>query len=435
MFQKLITKYGLATHLALLASLPCALSPFLSSRNLAVTVLWLSGITGLWLFVEPSILKGEHLSSARSRVRRGIVRDPLFWFFLVAIAFAAVRWLNAGIALRYDTELAVWNVTPPAVEVFPASAGDAGFVPFAVVVGVSILSLGLLHGLGLLARISFGLVAGFLFGLAGLACAILACVGFAPFDQLAQIGFISQPPVAPLPFYGTSYGLALAMSIVAGIQAEERRWSSARPFFCVAVAGNLAGLLFFSPTILAIGHLVVISMLMVFSFVHQSRCRSLGGVAYSLTMIVFGVALAVCLLFALAPEAVVKAKTEGVNVTVAFPENYRQVSSLLDGISRTMWHKSPWSGVGVGAFNMQAQFLAEKADWEMLSPSVSSALSGYWTVLAERGILGCILLASMGDCCFSSGCAISFVPSSSFVARTMRTFSHLPARLWSGRLQ
>ena len=86
MFQKLITKYGLATHLALLASLPCALSYFLPERELGITIFWLSALAGLWLLVEPSILRGEHLSSSRARVRREIVRDPIAWFFLLAAA-------------------------------------------------------------------------------------------------------------------------------------------------------------------------------------------------------------------------------------------------------------------------------------------------------------------------------------------------------------
>ncbi|MBR1588640.1 MAG: hypothetical protein IJ658_09985 [Kiritimatiellae bacterium] len=396
MFQKLITKYGLATHLALLASLPFALHPFLSGRGLGITTLWLSGIALLWLLVEPSILAGERLSGARARVRREIACDPLFWCFLVVIAFAAMRWLNSGIALRYDAEQAVWAVAPPAVDMLPASAGDAGFVPFAVVVGIAVLSLGLLHGLGLAARVSFGMTAGFFFGVAGLVCAGSACLGNETFVQLAQMGFLPRPPVAPVPFYGTSFGLALLLSLVAGLQAEGRKWSASRLFFCVAVAGNLAGLLFFTPPILAIGYLAATSLFMVFAFVHLSRHGSPGGVAYSLTMIVFGSALAICLLFAMAPDNVVKAKTEGVDFAAAFPDAYRQVSSLLNGLGRSMWNQSPWRGAGVGAFNLQAQFLAEKADWELLAPGVSSALNGYWTVLAERGILGCMLLAGIG---------------------------------------
>ena len=79
-----------------------------------------------------------------------------------------------------------------------------------------------------------------------------------------------------------------------------------------------------------------------------------------------------------------------------------------------MWNQSPWRGVGIGAFNIQAQFLAEKADWEFLSPNLSSALSGYWTVLAERGILGCILLVSMG-CLFMFSWIRNLVRAVAFV--------------------
>ena len=395
MFHKLITKYGLATHLALLASLPCALMPFLSERALGITILWLSALAGLWLLVEPSILSGEHLSSARARVRRNIVRDPLFWFFLVAIGFAAVRWLNAGIELRYDSERG-WSVARSVVEVLPASAGEAGFLPFAVAVGGSVMALGILHGLGLLARISFGLVAGFLFGVAGLTCATFVCLESESFVRLALQAFLPQAPVAPLPFYGTSYGLALALSVVAGLQAEGRKWAVARVFFCVAVAGNLAGLIFFAPPLLAIGYLVAIGLFMLFVLVHLSRVGSIGGVAYGLTMIVFGAALAVSLLLVVAPEAVTRAKLDGASLSVAFPDAYRQTAAILERISRSMWQEFPWRGAGIGAFNLQAQFLAEKSDWAMLSPKVSSALSGYWTVLAERGILGCIVLVSVG---------------------------------------
>ena len=399
MFHKLITKYGLATHLALLASLPCALLPFLSERSLGVTILWLSALAALWLLVEPSILAGEHLSSARARVRRGMVRDPIFWFFLVVIGFAAIRWLNGGIELCYDPEQ-TWSVSPPVVDVLPASAGNSGFLPFAVAIGAGVLSLGVLHGLGLSARISFGLSTGFIFGVSGLVCATFVCLESEPLVRLALQGFISRPPIAPLPFYGTSYGLALALSVVAGTQAEGRKWSAARIFFCVAVAGNLSGLLFFSPSLLSVVYLVVIGLFMVFSFVHLSRVGSVGSVAYSFTMILFGAALAVSLLLAVAPEAVSKAKIEGMSLAAAFPENYREVSAILTRIGRSMWQESPWRGAGLGAFNLQAQFLAEKSDWAMLSPKVSSALSGYWTVLAERGILGCIVLASMG-CLFA----------------------------------
>ena len=193
MFHRLITKYGLATHLALLASLPSALLPFLSERHLGLTILWLSALAGLWLLLEPSILAGEHLSTARARVRHDMVRDPLFWFFFVTVAFAGVRWLNSGIGMKYNPEEGVWIVAKPFMEILPASLGDSGFLPFAVAVGLGVLVQGVLHGLGLSARVSFGIVTGFVLGIAGIACVTFVCLGWAPFLQHASAGFMSGP--------------------------------------------------------------------------------------------------------------------------------------------------------------------------------------------------------------------------------------------------
>ena len=388
MFHRLITKYGLATHLALLASLPLALLPFLSERHLGLTILWLSALASLWLLLEPSILAGEHLSTARARVRHDMVRDPLFWFFFVTVAFAGVRWLNSGIGMQYNPEEGAWSVAKPFVEILPASVGDSGFLPFAVAVGLGILVQGVLHGLGLSARVSFGLVTGFVLGLAGIACATFVCLEWAPFLRQARSGFMSGP------FYGSFFGLILLMSLMSGIQAESRKWTAARLPFCVAIAGNLAGLLFFAPPALSMCYVAIAVLMTLFSFIHLSRVGSMGGVAYSLTMVIFGTALAACALLSFAPEAVVKAKTEGLDMAAAFPDSYRQASEVLSRISRLMWKESPWSGVGVGAFNLHAKFLAEKADWFVLAPNVSSALNSYWTILAERGILGSLMLAS-----------------------------------------
>ena len=388
MFHRLITKYGLATHLALLASLPLALLPFLSERHLGLTILWLSALAGLWLVLEPSILAGEHLSTARARVRHDMVRDPLFWFFFFTVAFAGVRWLNSGIGMHYDPEEGVWTVAKPFMEVLPASLGDSGFLPFSVTVGLGVLVQGVLHGLGLSARVSFGIVTGFVLGVAGIACATFACLEWAPFLQHAQAGLMAGP------FYGSFFGLILLMSLMSGIQAESRKWTAARLPFCVAIAGNLAGLIFFAPPALSMCYVAFAALTTLVSFIYLSRGGSMGGVAYSLTMVIFGTALAVCALLSFAPEAVVKAKTEGLDIATAFPDSYRQASEILSRISRMMWKESPWSGVGVGAFNLHAKFLAEKADWYVLAPNVSSALNSYWTILAERGILGSLLLAS-----------------------------------------
>ena len=388
MFHKVITKYGLATHLALLASLPFSLAPFVPERPLGITILWLSFFSFLWLLLEPSILAGEHLSLARVRVRRGIIRDPLFWFFLLVIVFAGVRWLNGDVCLRYNSEESIWFVSEPKMALLPASVGESGFLPFSVAVGIGILSLGILHGIGLSARISFGLTTGFLFGVGGWCAGVFVCLGWQPLLASATAGFLSGP------FYGTCFGLGMLLSLIAGVQAEARKWAAARLLFCVGISGNLFGLLFFAPPLAIACYVVVCLIYLLLCLVHLSRTSSLGSVAYCLTMILFAVALALSLFLAVAPDQVVSLKSEGIGLATAFPEVYHESNGILNRICRSIWEESPWRGAGIGAFALKAQFLAEKTDWQVLPPNVSRALNGYWMLLAERGILGCIIFVA-----------------------------------------
>ena len=83
--QKLISKYGLAAHLALLAVAPLFLFPFLPGESVATVELWLSGFTLVWLLMEPSRRNEEMLHDARMRVAGDIARDPLFWALLGAV--------------------------------------------------------------------------------------------------------------------------------------------------------------------------------------------------------------------------------------------------------------------------------------------------------------------------------------------------------------
>ena len=159
MFPRLITRYGLATHLALLASLPFALFPFLSAGRLAELIFWLSGLAFLWLLVEPSMRPGEHLSIARRRVIGSLIRDVAFWFFICALVVSFIRYLNSDVALDYVND--EWVIRDPSSPGLPASFGSAGLLPLAVLTGVAVVVLGIRHGIGQTGRISFGLTASF----------------------------------------------------------------------------------------------------------------------------------------------------------------------------------------------------------------------------------------------------------------------------------
>ena len=85
MILKIVSKYGLAAHLGLLAAFPIALSQFLDADTLGCVLLWLSLFAAIWVFFNPSVRLGEHSADARMRVFVSTVRDPAFYFFVVAI--------------------------------------------------------------------------------------------------------------------------------------------------------------------------------------------------------------------------------------------------------------------------------------------------------------------------------------------------------------
>ena len=124
MFAQNVSRYGLATHLALAAALPAALAQFVSVQTLAVSMLWTMLAAWIWMLFEPSVFAGETVSRARSRMIGGMIRDPFAWFLLAASLFAFARWLNSGLKLFYDAEKTVWTVREPAMSMLPVGGGE-----------------------------------------------------------------------------------------------------------------------------------------------------------------------------------------------------------------------------------------------------------------------------------------------------------------------
>ena len=387
MLQKFLSKYGLAAHLALLAAAPLALTPFLDAASLASVIFWLSWLAGVWFLTEPSIRIGEHLSLARRRVRGEMIRDPFFWFLIAAILFALFRMLNSGISLRYDPEQVIWVVGDSKFGGGPASAQNAGVVPFAVAIALLVLAMGIRHGIGLMARIVFGLSGAVFSGVGGCAAAGFACAGVKPFAGWLGSG------LAEAPFWASTFGVWLIIAIVSGVQAEARRWSSARLPYVLGVAGNASALLFFAPPVIAVVWFAFAVMTLVVSLVYLGRVNSAGAVARNLSLAIFGFALPVFLMMMFVPETVRAAKVSALSPEFAFPESYKLAAGTLSRISRQIWVAHPWFGVGDGAFGLHVPFLAEKSDWLVIPVQSKFATSGYWTILAERGIIGCVIPA------------------------------------------
>ena len=589
MFPRLITRYGLATHLALLASLPFVLFPFLPTPRLAELIFWLSGIAFLWLLVEPSMRAGEHLSIARRRVLGSLVRDVAFWFVLLTLVISGVRYFNCGISTAYSVQENVkssesyseslrrefpsdpakrrswldnaggdaglrartaaivmleeafagdetsssarkaderenatlrnaksrvigatdhqaivfarkladlggkvkgealgrhpcmrylphavskgeWIVREPVYVGLPASAGSSELLPLSVLLGIGVVVLGLRHGVGLTGRISFGLTASFVMGLGGLLMTIFACLQVPSFMGAAKAEFLEGPFREP--FWGPGFGAWLICALPFGAQAESRKWGAARVPHCLAVAGNVCGLLFFSPPPVSTVFLIVAVLVAIFCLAYLGRAGSVGASARNFVMILLGFATPLFFLTAILPEEIefdgcvrkvgsvmepVKEPAQNIYSVKAGgflaidkvqAEEYRKLSPMLSGMAKAIWKKHPWYGAGTGAFRLHVPFVATKEqvsafrppksddwrtllvtqqmknntsrraneaktknksadefDWKSVRPynrNPVRAYNSYWTLLAERGLLGATMaLLGLGILLFS----------------------------------
>ncbi len=388
MILKIISKYGLAAHLGFLAASPVAFAPFLDAGALGRLVLWLSLFAAIWMLFEPSLRVGEHSADARNRVASELVKDPFLWFFVLAIAFAIVRWLNSGIELRYDAEQSVWRIQDAAASALPASTGQAGYLPMVAAVGLAVFVLGVRHALGMSARLFCGLACVVGTGLGGLVAAGGLCLGFFPVLSKAAFAGMAQSP-----FVGTAFGFFLVLSVVCGMEAERRKWSAARLPYVLAVSGNASGLFFFSPPAEMVVFLVATLLAGIYSAVYCVRVGALGGFARSVVFTLLGLAVPALLVLGLSTPELQQAKLQGFNPELVFPVEYGSINEVWSRVAKGAWMEHPWCGTGVGAFGLHVPFLATKADWALLPARPDHAISGYWTLLAERGIVGCSLLA------------------------------------------
>ena len=385
MLSQGVSRYGLATHLAFAAALPVALSQFLTTGMIACVALWASLFAAIWIVFEPSVLSGETVSIARRRVLVGMLRDPFAWFLVFAVLFCAARWLNSGVRLAFDAEASVWIVKEPLLTLLPASAGDAGFLPFAAIVAAAVVILGVKHALGKNARLWFGVCSSAIAATGGMVAAICTGLEIEPFKTMSLASFGAES------FPGALYALFLPIAIACGIEAEERGMTKTRLVFAWSVAGNIAGTYVFLPTYLSLSYLGVSAIVAVVAFAFASKRTTVAAMARALAMFFFGVVAAVFALMVLPNKDIRNAKVEGLDFEKAFPAAIADRNEVLHRISKAMWLTHPWSGVGIGAYSMQTPFNTVDEDWLVLPPEPKNGSNLYFTLIAERGIIGALM--------------------------------------------
>lgn len=377
--QKLITKYGLAAHLALLAVAPLFLSP--------AWVLWLSALGAIWLIMEPSRIGEEMLHEARRRVAGEIVRDPFFWVSLALVAFAALRWVNGGITMVYDAENTTWSLHPPRFEILPGSVSGFGAVEFCASVAMVVVLQGGRHALGKSARWAFFLISSFLASLAAIRLSVAMFYGDA--DVLRQ----SACPVSDPVHIGMAFGVYSLVAMMALLAAFERKWRKSMPLALIAVIGNAAGLFLFAPSFVVAAFGAVSVVLFLYAFTY-ARMALPGSGAFKF-LVAFGMSLVVAGVIAVAvlPESSLPGKLSPFKTGLFWTPDYLSLREAVSGIAMKVWKAHPWIGSGLGSFPLDIKFLATEQDWSVIATERTPTLNGYWLLLSERGIIGAFAVA------------------------------------------
>ena len=384
--QRIIAKFGLAAHLAILAVAPLFLFPFCRDAVVAVVLLWLSLFSGLWVLLEPSVRGGEHVHGARRRVAGAMARDPLFWVSLVAVIFTGLRAYNSGIALAYDAEKSVWYVSSAVFRYLPGSVGDAGFLPFATALAVLVLLQGCRHALGRSARMSFLLI---LSSLAGLAAVIaLIAVACEHAGALAAVETSNALHV----FVGFSFGLCLLVGMVALAAAFENHWYALMPAFPLAIGGTAAGLFAFAPISILLPLFAVALVMMTYVFVYAGNVLRAEGefkllVVAGLSLVVGGLLAALCL-----PDEALSARFSSIIGFNFFADRFWEFRTALSDLAIRTMKANLWIGSGLASFPLEFRFNASPEDWALLPGGALSVANGWWQILVERGLVGIVFI-------------------------------------------
>ena len=389
--HKAISKYGLAAHLALLAVAPLFLFPFCGDVWTARALIWLSLVAAAWTVLEPSRRADETLHDARFRVASSIALDPLFWFSVVLVLIAGVRWLNGGIGMVYDAEKSVWSLSEAQIPFLPGATDDSGYLPFAAVVGVAVLMQAGRHALGKSARVCFLFVAALLAGIAAVVAG-LACV----FENPVALRYAACSTVDAT-YPGVGFGLCFMGSMVAIAGAFERKWNRAMPLLAIAVGGTAVGLYLFSPDMVIIVYAAcaVVVAACALAYAH----RRMGGLVVPKCLAFLLVAAIPPVLFVMGvvPESIKAQKLalffgeEGARLV---PDGFFELRSALSGIAEKVWKDNPWLGTGLGTFGLDIRFNASEADWAVFASNQTGALNGWMQMLAERGIAGVVFFVA-----------------------------------------
>lgn len=351
-------------------------------------MMWLSLYAVVWFFLEPSRMKDEMLHDSRRRVAKALVRDPLFWAFAVLAVVCFCRWMNDGIQMAYDAENQFWYVKKAAMAYFPGSITGHGEIEFSALLAVWIIVMGIRHALGRAARLGFLFMSSLFAGVAVAVSGIAAVFGNS--EAIAAM----NTPYGSRGFAGLAFGLYFLGGVTGLAGALEHKWKKITMFFILGLGGSAAGAFLFAPPAMVALYAIAAAVFLLFNILWLAFRGRTSSSMKLLAVVIMSLGVAVLIVMAFSPEGLDAERVSAVLEGRFFPDTFSAIAASLAEISKKAWLLNPWLGSGIDSFPLDIRFNATDDDWALLPIGITSAYSGWWTFIAERGIVGALMMAT-----------------------------------------
>jgi O-antigen ligase len=385
MIQKILTKYAVALHIAVIG----AFALFCLQRQSAAGApfFWLTLIAVEMACLLPSVHHEETLMDARLRVLSSIVWDPMFYLLLVLVLFFAAQGMNGGCELKYEPGADVWRMGAPKIPWLPfAVKAEMGYRWTAIVFAA--LSIGLVFR-DVLSK-----------GSKRLALQILAGVSGAVGLVLAAMTLYGSPiPGAKLAasfyqFSGTCFGFwaVAALGIHADMTLHETRGHSLLLFF--GVVGNLVGLLFFAEALQAGLFLLAALGMAVFSVSKLSgRMKKRDFLKGTISLLIIVAAIVFLLVYVFPGNPCTKKILSVMNIDDYLKQFFAN-RGLRASAAMAIFQEHPWVGVGAGGFGEFVGLFVPQdgGSWALIQKDQACVLNDYLQMLCEYGVVGATLV-------------------------------------------
>ena len=379
MMQKLLTKYWLALHLAVLflAAWLCVMYP---GTETVLSLFWLSFFAVQTFVLLPSMLRGETMGAARLRACLNAVQDPFTYIGFALVIFVCIQWLNSGCSLVYLDDVELWRYGPPPVGWLPYSVEPfPAFMVLALLTVSVIGGVGFRNGVGKAGKRFFLDMVSLISGCVAIYMVVMSLTGEQPYAERATLTEGGN--------WGTCFGFWLIVALGGHLNFREEGFAKTLGWSFFSLLGNLVGLLQFGSLLCVILFGGVALFMLVYWIFFLLR-QTIGGVAQLklfLCVVIAGVTL--FLLLYLIPGNPVKEK-------LAQMADAQYYEKLLDGrrfqepFAWQIWQDHPWTGVGANGFAHYSRTLIEETDWARLKACGGHLSNDWLQFLTEYGIIG-----------------------------------------------